>query len=73
MLRGIRRLFGTLALLWAILWTLYLGPMRGGGRVDNGGEWLIFMGIAVAIYSMGWLVTYLANGFKKPRGRIIDQ
>lgn len=72
MLRGIRRLFGFVAVLWAIFWTVYLGPMHGGGRADNGGLWLVFMAIAVAIYLVGFALTYLTNGFKKPRGRIID-
>ena len=71
MLRGIRRIFAFSAIVWAVLWTIYFGRANPYHE-DRGGDWWVFMLIAAGIYSLGWVVTYLANGFKKPRGRIID-
>jgi hypothetical protein len=68
MLRGIRRLFGFLAIVWFLLTgaTLFTNIPNKGHAVG-----VVLIG-TVIIYSIGWAITYLADGFKKPRGRIID-
>lgn len=69
MQRGIRRLFSVLAALWLVV-TGFVWISRP--TPDRGGELLIILVGSIVIYGFGRLITFLADGFRKPRGRIID-
>lgn len=68
--RGVRRLFTTLAIAWAVVagLTFLLSP-----KDAHAGEEFTNIVIEVALlYGVGWIITFLGRGFRKPRGKIID-
>ena len=68
MLRGIRRLFTSIALLWLAVAGL-VWPSSPGHKDSELGTICIESGI---IYGFGWLLTYWAGGFKSNKRPIID-
>jgi len=61
MLRGIRRLFATLAVLWLIVAGLV---WASGPSPDPSGELKTILIEAGILYGIGWLITFVAQGFR---------
>lgn len=69
-LRGIRRLFGTLAFLFFLVEGVSYLSMPKGSVAPS--EAMNIVWGTLAIYGFGLFLAFVINGFKKPRGRIID-